>query len=185
MDNLHDNHSAQRIIATMNFDPLFEDLEARFSASESIVDAGFSIADLSGVTSIELVLNNLLRQTLVAPLLGRGFIAGIDSEAPNWVGVPMSAIRSMSFGSLQSFSLPALKFSDANFEEHIQQLPLPAECNFRTMNHDDGLVSATLLDVDFGLLFLQPKQGQILRSVPLVQVTQLRIWAVDNLSKDF
>jgi hypothetical protein len=61
---------------------------------------------------------------------------------------------------------------------------LPAKCDFRTKNSDDGLVSATLLDADFGLLFLQFQYGQIMTSVPLVQLTQLRIWAVDNSSTD-
>ena len=167
----------------MNFDPLFEDLEARFSAAESLSDKGPSIADLEGVTSIKVVLQNALRQTLIAPILGRGFVGGLDAEGPNWVGLPLKSIRSMSFSYEPDSGLPRLRFSKAGFEEHLQQLPLPARCSFRTLNSDDGLVTATLLDVDYGLLFLQFDQEQMMSPVPLVQVTQLRIWAVDNSGK--
>jgi hypothetical protein len=184
VDNSLDDFLGSQIIPSMNFDPLFEDLEARFSASEAIVDNGFSMADLSAVTSIELLLQSSVRQTLIAPVLGQGFVGGLDSTAPNWVGVPMTAIRSMTFGYDPSLNLPNLIFSVSHFEDHLQQLPLPAKCNFRTLNPDDGLVDAILLDVDFGLLFLQLGLGQLVRPVPLVQVTQLRIWVVDNLSKD-
>jgi len=168
----------------MNFDPLFEDLEARFSANEASVEEGFSVADLERVTSIALVLHNSIRQMLIAPVLGHGFVSGVDPDSPNWVGLPMEAIRSLVFNVDPTPGLPTMQFSEGQFLEHIQQLPLPAKCDFRTKNSDDGLVSATLLDADFGLLFLQFQYGQIMTSVPLVQLTQLRIWAVDNSSTD-
>ncbi len=169
----------------MNFDPLFEDLEARFMASEGNTDVGFSIDTIAQATSIELHLRTGQRQTLIAPVLGQGFAAGVPTDTPNWLVVPAGAIRSIGFEFVATFGLPTLQFSEANFQEHLRQLPFPVTCNFRTINPDEGLVHSTLLGVDHGLVFMQPKNAQFCRAVPLDQVTSLQIWAVDNLSKDF
>ena len=168
----------------MNFDPLFEDLEARFSASEAIANQGFSLAELAQATSIELVLQNGSRQTLIAPVLGQSFVAGVNPDSPNWLVVPLKAIRSMGFVFDSTPSLPALQISQALLHEHLELLPLPAKCNFRTLSPDEGLIHATLLGIAQGLLFLQLADSPNLRAVALEQVTQLQIWAVDNLSED-
>lgn len=168
----------------MNFDPLFEDLEALFSANGSGPGEGFSIEGLAQATSIELVLHNGQRKALIAPVLGRGFVAGVVPDSANWVAIPLEAIRSMGFGFNQTHNLPTLQFSEANLQQQLMQLPMPATCSFLTQNPDHGLVFATLLGVDYGLLFLQRNGSQALQAMPLAQVTQLRISAVDNFSKD-
>ena len=169
----------------MNFDPLFEDLEARFIASEGNIDVSFSTTTIAQATSIELLLRTGQRQTLIAPVLGQGFAAGVPTDTPNWLIVPAGAIRSISFGFAATFGLPTLQFSEANFQEHLGQLPFPVTCNFRTLNPDEGLVHSTLLGAAHGLVFMQPSNAQSVRAVPVEQVTYMQIWAVDNLSKDF
>ena len=168
----------------MNFDPLFEDLEARFIAAEGHTNDGFSTAEISHATSIELLLRTGQRQTLIAPVLGQGFAAGVPTDTPNWLIVPAGAIRSISFGFTATVSLPTLQFSETNFLEHLGQLSFPAKCNFRTLSTDEGLVHSTLLGVAHGLVFMQLEKAQLLRAVPLEQLTGLQIWAVDNSSKD-
>ena len=169
----------------MDFDPLFEDLEARFVASEGSIDVGFSTATIAQATAIELLLQTGQRQTLIAPVLGQGFVAGVRPDSPNWLVVPAVAIRSIEFEFAATFGLPTLQFSEATFQEHLGQLPFPAKCNFRTLSPDEGLVHSTLLGVAHGLVFTLQDKMQLFRAVPLEQVTWLQIWAVDNLSKDF
>lgn len=169
----------------MNFDPLFEDLEARFIASQGNTNDCFSTAEIAHATSIELLLATGERQALIAPVLGQGFAAGVDPDSPNWLVVPTGAIQRISFGFDATLGLPVLQFSEANFLEHLGQLPFPARCNFRTRSTDEGLVHSTLLGVAHGLVFMQRDNGQALRAIPSEQVTSMKIWAVDNLSKDF
>lgn len=169
----------------MNFDPLFEDLEAFFSAEESGPREGFSIEGLVQATSIELVLQNGQRQTLIAPVLGQGFVGGVVPDSANWLAMPLEAIRSMGFGFDQTLDLPTLQFSEANLQKYLKQLPMPAACSFLTQNSDEGLVFSTLLGVDYGFLFMQRTGSPVLQAMPLAQVTQLRISAVDNFSKEF
>ncbi|MEY3889654.1 MAG: hypothetical protein RLZZ90_300 [Actinomycetota bacterium] len=168
----------------MNFDPLFEDLEARFIAAESNTNDGFSTGAIHRATSIELLLLTGQRQTLISPVLGQGFAAGVHPVSPNWLVVPAGAIRSIGFEFETNFGLPTLQFSEANFQEHLGQLPFPAKCNFRTLNPDEGLMHSTLLGVSQGLVFMHRDDGQSFRAIPLEQVTCLQIWAVDNLSRD-
>jgi hypothetical protein len=169
----------------MDFDPLFEDLEARFIASEASIDVGFSTATSAQATSIELLLRTGQRQTLVAPVLGQGFAAGFHPDSPNWLVVPAVAIRSIEFEFAATLGLPTLQFSEATFQEHLGHLPFPAKCNFRTLSPDEGLVHSTLLGVAHGFIFMLQDNAQLFRAVPLEQVACLQIWAVDNLSKDF
>lgn len=169
----------------MNFDPLFEDLEALFCASATATGEGFSLDGLTDATSIELVLHNGQRQTIVAPLLGQGFVAGVHPEAPNWVALPLASIRSLGFGFEGPSVLPALQFSEAQLQEHLQQLQLPAQCCYFTQNPDEGLANGMLLGVARGLMFVQLQGTSALRAIPLIQVAQLKILAVDNSGKDF
>lgn len=154
-------------------------------AYQGNANGGFSTAEIAHATSIELLLATGQRQALIAPVLGQGFAAGVNPDSPNWLVVPTGAIRRISFGFDATLGLPALQFSEANFLEHLGQLPFPARCNFRTRNTDEGLVQSTLRGVAHGFVFMQLDHAQPLRAIPIEQVTSLQIWAVDNLSKDF
>lgn len=168
----------------MDFDPLFEDLEARFTAEEAASTEGFSIGALLPATVVELQLQGGHKESLVAPVLGLGFVAGLHPGDHAWNVVPFSVIRSLEFHSDAPEGLPILKVQNLNLAAHLEQVPLPAKCSFRISNSDDGPTLATLVGVAQELLFVQLPGAATLRGVPVNQISSLRLWLVDNLSEE-
>lgn len=169
----------------MDFDPLFEDLEARFDAEANAANQGFSLDSLEGATSVRLHLTDGQRQSLIAPMLGLGFVAGIQPDDRAWTLVPLGAIHSLDFDFTAALTLPILKIQKLQISEHLEQLQFPARCSFRTFNPDVGQTQATVLGVGQELLFVQILGAATLLAIPLVRLSQLQIWPVDNSSKDF
>ena len=169
----------------MDFDPLFEDLEARFDAEAKSANQVFSSKILEGATSLRLHLADGQRQSLIAPILGLGFVAGIQPDDRAWTVVPLDAILSLDFEFAEAPGLPTLQIQRLRMSEHLEQLQFPARGSFRTFIPDDGQTQATLIGVTHELLFVQILGAAALKAIPLIKILHLEIWPVDNSSKDF
>lgn len=164
----------------MDFDPLFEDLEARFTASQKSTEFSFSLKVIEPATRLEVVLTDSQRIQLIAPVLGQDFAAGLHPAAPIWNIVPLRAIRHLDFVFDDQSSLPGVQFQKFSLIQYLELLPLPTQCTFRLTGQDSSLTETTLVGVGHDLLFIQSQHQDSLTGIPVAQLLQLSMGPVHN-----
>lgn len=169
----------------MDFDPLFEDLEARFIASKTPSDLAFSLDVFRLATTLQVLTIGSQRLTLFAPVLGQDFAAGLQPEAPIWHILPMQAIKSLAFKVEENSKLPSLQIEEFSLMQYLERLPLPAKCNLRLIGADSPVIESTLAGVGQGLLFLQRSHRDSVEAIPLGGFAQLSISPVYNSHTNF
>ena len=164
----------------MDFDPLFEDLEARFFASQNSSEFAFSLELIKSTTSLQVLTIDGQRLTLLAPVLGQGFAAGLQSEAAIWMILPMPAIKNLRFSVDEKSTLPRLSLEEFSLLQYLERLPLPAKCLAKTIGRGSILGESTLVGVGYDLLFLQLSHQDSIAAIPLGSLAQLSMAPVHN-----
>lgn len=167
----------------MSIENLFEDLETQFEAqlwaqrSKAYPANAFSQSNL-----VEIYLQDGSRQTLIAPLLGPDFIAGVTVSEPKWQFIKLSTVIKIFFEDAGVESLPKLKQSDQPIIEFLSRLPLPIEV-FWQANSGGEIRAGLLVDIQNELLLLQISLAMPLIGVPIESIGLLRIESVENFDE--
>jgi hypothetical protein len=164
----------------MDFDPLFEDLEARFMASQKTADFTFSLKIIQQATRLDVLLDDGQRLQLLAPLLGQDFAAGLHPAAAIWNIVPLEAIQNIGFIFDEKSDLPTVQLQKFSLMQYLELLPLPTKCSFRRIGQESSLSETNLIGVGHDLLFIQSQHQDSLTAIPVAQLRQLSIGPVHN-----
>ena len=166
----------------MNIEDIFEDLEARFAAALQNRPRDVYIENIS---ALEVSTVNQIKKDLIAPILGKEFIAGLDSFAPVWHVYPTRALQQIIFHSEADESLPKLRNLGINLEAFLESLPKPCSIRWRINSTENFLHTGQLHSVTRNLLFIYPPDSLRPIAVSIAAIDQLSIESVDNLNGDF
>ncbi len=165
----------------MNFDHLFEDLEAQFEAGLATEQASL------GLSTKKLAQVDLLdgsSRVFVAPVLGFDFIAGLLIGEVAWQLVPFVAFVRLTFLDSESSGLPPLRRLDLGLIGFLERLPRPAHLKWRLLASDQ-IRLGQLIELEGNLLALQVSGSPEVTFHPVAAFQSLEVMAVENLGEDF
>ncbi len=166
----------------MHIEDIFEDLEAQF-------EAGLQKSQRDSFTgntrALEIQTFSLMSKELIAPILGKEFLAGLDSVAPIWHIYPTKVIRKITLHDELDESLPRLRNLSVDLETFLGTLPMPCAIRWRMAGEEDYLTPGTLHSISRNLMFIYVSGSRRPIAVPIAALGQLIIESVDNLNGDF
>lgn len=165
----------------MHIEDLFEDLEAQFSAANAKV---FKPNFYEQARVLEVSLAGNLKRSLIAPILGCDFVAGLDPVSPVWFLHPLQHIRKLRITDSAEPDLPNLRQFEVGLAKFLQSIPQPCSVRWRT-TIDDHLAIGQLHTVTNSLLFIYQAGSTRPVAVPINALELLIIEAVDNLNGSF
>lgn len=166
----------------MHIEDIFEDLEAQFDAALHKSERD-SFTD--NVRALEICTVNQMKKDLIAPILGKEFLAGLDLVSPIWHVYPLRILRNIIFHSEVDESLPKLRNMGVDLETFIGTLPKPCSIRWRVQGANDFLSSGQLHSMSRQLLFIYQTGSPKPIAVPISALEQLSVESVDNLNGDF
>lgn len=166
----------------MHIEDIFEDLEAQFDA-ELQKSSRDTFTD--NVRAIEVCTLNQVKRDLIAPILGDGFLAGLDVISPIWHVYPNKSLRNVVFHSEIDESLPKMRTVDIDLTTFLDSIPTPCSVRWRIHGAIEFLNSGQLHSLSGQFLFIYQVGATRPIAVPIVALEQLVIESVDNLNGDF
>jgi hypothetical protein len=164
----------------MTFENLFEDLEALFEAQLSNAAGG------SGLQTKNLAIIDQLsgqKATLLAPVMGLDFIAGVPLGEDLWRIFQFSGLSRMMFSEAAvgkgSTKLPRLKEVTITMADCLAQLPLPIYLTWRQIGSEEARAGQLVQVVD-SLVAIQVVGATEPGFYPLAGITEVSIRAVEN-----
>ena len=166
----------------VNFENLFEDLEAQFENASSPQKPfmNFDEVNLAIVRS-----KNLSAYELIAPILAQDFVAGLDLFAPTWHIFPFHSVRSIKLERQPADDLPLVRQLNKNLLDFLAATPMPNPAKWRLLGANEQQRSGQIVGVVGSLLGLVDSAERNLVAVPLQSIQQLSIESVDKLNGDF
>ncbi|WP_296632798.1 hypothetical protein [Rhodoluna sp.] len=166
----------------MNFENLFEDLEAQFA------NAHMSNASISNFDSTNLVIvktANSLQRELIAPIIATDFVAGLDLLVPIWHVMPFHAVRNIRFVHELTEDLPKVRQLNKTLVEFLGATPMPNPAKWRVLGAIEHQRAGQIVGLVGNLICLvDPSEGGLV-AVPIQSIQELSIESVDKLNGDF
>ena len=166
----------------MHIEDIFEDLEAQFDAALQNEQRD-TFTD--NARAIEVCTLNQVKRDLIAPIIGDGFLAGLDAISPIWHVYPTKSLRNVVFHSEIDESLPKLRTFDIDLATFLDTIPTPCSVRWRIHGATEYLNSGKLHSMSGQFLFLYQANAMRPIAVPIHALEQLVIESVDNLNGDF
>lgn len=166
----------------MNFQNLFEDLEAQFENSRQRQSAKLNFETTNLVV---IKMSNKLHREVIAPIVAQDFIAGLDLAAPIWHVVPFHAVRTLKFEQELPTDLPKLRQLDKTFAEFLSHTPMPNPAKWRVLGASEHQKTGQLVGLVGNLICLVDSAEGGLITVPIQSIQELSIESVDKLNGDF
>ncbi len=177
----------------MNLDAVFEDLEAKYAAelgarqpsgsdnqdcqkTSAMIDDKLRIVEVQTARGI--------REELIAPLIGKDFIAGMDLYRPIWVVYKTGSLASVEFKLGDQPQLPKIRFSHRGVGAMLDLLPQFGPISWRVaLVRDAALKTGQFIKHSDEFLFVQTEKTEV--AVPIAGLEVLRFESVDNFGGDF
>ena len=154
----------------MNLETLFEDIESTVLIDNSSRNS--QRQKLKSSNRIQIRTTDSSVFSVVAPVVGADFFAGLEEQLGNWVCVSFSKCGQTVFSEVVDSELPKLRFQDVKLEDFIMLNHQPVAVAFKTAN---GVVEKALVaDVQFGHLWLGD-QNSSLKAMSLESLEWLQI----------
>ncbi|MEO0026693.1 MAG: hypothetical protein RL716_24 [Actinomycetota bacterium] len=177
----------------MNLDAVFEDLEAKYAAQLSAQPPAASDSQRcqknaatvdAEVRVVEVLTARGIREELIAPLLGKDFIAGMDLFRPVWVVYKTASLASVEFKVGDQPELPKIRFSNRPLDAMLDLLPKFGPISWRlALVRDAALHAGQFIKHSDELLFVQTETTEL--ALPIEGLEVLRVESVDNFGGDF
>lgn len=100
----------------MNFETLFEDIEANLEVADW---RPLAKPELNDFNQLKLEIFDSTTYQLVAPIVGADFFAGLDENSACWFCVAFSNVRRATFAIGSAEDLPKLRRQDVSLEQFI------------------------------------------------------------------
>lgn len=166
----------------MHIEDIFEDLEAQFDAASQ---KGMRDSFTHNIRALEIQSTNYVTKELIAPIIGKEFLAGLDSLSPIWHIYPNRSVRKIVLHTEADESLPKLRNLALDIETFLKTIPMPCAIRWRLSANDDPINQGSLHSVSQNLMFIYTAGAPRPIAVPIAAVGQLSIESVDNLNGDF
>lgn len=166
----------------MNFENLFEDLEAHF---ENFSSAKKSLINIQDINLVRVRTKNSVQCNLIAPILAVDFVAGLDIISPTWHFFPLHAVRHIEFEKESVSDLPKLRRLNINLMDFLLSTPVPSPAKWRLLGALEHQKSGQLAGLTESLIFLVDSNDRMLLAAPWQSIQQLSIESVDKLNGDF
>jgi hypothetical protein len=163
----------------VNFDHIFEDLEAEF---ESTRTRGEAPSPLLRCNSLRVYSAHVMPETLVAPIIGSDFVGGLGEEFDTWSLYPVSQILEIVPHTLGDIEMPRLRNFDRSLLELLDSFAKPIEivCYLPSMAAAPN--RGMLIGVDCGFLVVASARGTV--AIASGSVAKISVGVVDNLSEE-
>jgi len=169
----------------MSLENFFEDLETQFDAKLGAQNNSARPASaVNDCNLVEINLENGSNLTLVAPVLGFDFIAGVSLVEPKWQFIKLSTVIKIFFEYAGSADLPKLRQIDQSIIDFLNRIPLPAQI-FWQVNLGNEPRGGLLIDIHNQVLMLQLSMAVPLVGVPIDRILSIQIETVENFDELF
>ena len=166
----------------MNFENLFEDLEAQFENAKSEQKSLMNFDDANFV--IVKTKSGILCE-LIAPIIAIDFVAGLDLLSPTWHVFPFHSVRAIQLEQEATDELPKLRQLSKNLLEFLTATPMPNPAKWRLLGANELQKTGQMAGLHGSLLGLVDAAERAVIAVPLQSIQQLSIESVDKLNGDF
>lgn len=139
----------------MTLEALFEDLEASLERSCPITAAQIT----AKANHLSVIARNQMRFSLVAPILAKDFVVGLDEQTADWLCILKSQIAELRFSSEADASLPTTRTRSLTLEQFLGEMPMPISIALKTVQ--PAIRFAAIAAVGDGLLFLRTRSEQV------------------------
>lgn len=157
----------------MDFDEVFDDLEAQFESIGNHKEGLSNISSFSQCRFVEITTLQNTRMRVLAPILGSNFVAGIDENLPNWIIWPLNRIVELRFEESSDLQYPILRKREISLADFIKQLPNPCDL---LLEINEQTTQELFRGSTSELIFLQARES--VRAVPVAAITKMVV--VDN-----
>lgn len=164
----------------MNFDHIFEDLEAQFESGRA---SSPSPARLSGCISLRVTPVIGSPEELFAPIIGSDFVGGLSANFTAWNLFPNSQVVELMPQYSGDLELPRLKEVDRDIKDLISGFAKPTEMVWHSRNDFGAPRRGMLVGFECGFLIIETPRGIV--AITAKSVTKFSLGIVDNLSEAF
>jgi hypothetical protein len=152
----------------MTLEALFEDLEASLERSCPITANQIT----AKANHVAVIARNQMRFSLVAPIVGKDFVVGLDEQTADWLCILKSQIAELRFSSDADASLPTTRTRALKLEQFLGDMPMPISVSLKTAQ--PAVRFAAIVAIGDGLLFLRARNEQVV-AIGIDSIEFLRI----------
>ncbi len=163
----------------MNFDHIFEDLEAEFESSRA---RGAASSRFSRCNCLRVYPAQGTPETLFAPLVGSDFVGGLGEEFAAWSLYPISQILEIVPQNDGDLELPRLRNFDRSLLDLFESFAKPVEIVWYPQAHLAAPNRGMLADIECGFLIVESARGTV--AIAPRSVSKFSVAVVDNLSEE-
>ena len=163
----------------MNFDHIFEDLEAEFESTRA---RGTASSVLSRCNCLRVYPLQGTPEILFAPIIGSDFVGGLSEEFAAWSLYPVSQILELVPQNDGDLELPRLRNFDRSLLDLFDSFAKPVEIVWYPQAKLTAPNRGMLADIDCGFLIVESARGTV--AVAPGSVSKFSVAVVDNLSEE-
>lgn len=163
----------------MNFDHIFEDLEAEFESSRA---RGAASSLLSRCNCLRVYPSQGAPEILFAPIIGSDFVGGLGEEFAAWSLYPISQILEIVPQTDGDLELPRLRNFDRSLVDLFDSFAKPVEIVWYPQAKLAAPNRGMLADIDCGFLIVESARGTV--ALAPGSVSKFSVAVVDNLSEE-
>lgn len=163
----------------MNFDHIFEDLEAEFESKRA---RGSSSSLLSRCNCLQVFPPQGNPEILFAPIIGSDFVGGLVKEFAAWSLYPISQILEIVPQNDGDLELPRLRNFDRSLLDLFDSFAKPVELVWYPQAKLAAPNRGMLAEIDCGFLIIESARGTV--AVAPGSVSKFSLAVVDNLSEE-
>jgi hypothetical protein len=152
----------------MTLEALFEDLDASLERSCPITANQIT----AKANHLAVIARNQMRFSLVAPIVAKDFVAGLDEQTADWLCILKSQIAELRFSSDADASLPTTRTRALKLEQFLGDMPMPISVSLKTAQ--PAVRFAAIVAIGDGLLFLRARNEQVV-AIGIDSIEFLRI----------
>lgn len=163
----------------MNFDHIFEDLEAEFESTRA---RGAASSRFSRCNCLRVYPAQGTPETLFAPLVGSDFVGGLGEEFAAWSLYPISQILEIVPQNDGDLELPRLRNFDRSLLDLFESFAKPVEIVWYPQANLAVPNRGMLADIECGFLIVESARGTV--AIAPRSVSKFSVAVVDNLSEE-
>lgn len=163
----------------MNFDHIFEDLEAEFESTRA---RGAASSLLARCNCLRVYPSQGTPETLLAPLVGSDFVGGLGEEFAAWSLYPISQMLEIVPQNDGDLELPRLRNFDRSLLDLFESFAKPVEIVWYPQANLAAPNRGMLADIECGFLIVESARGTV--AIAPGSVSKFSVAVVDNLSEE-
>ena len=169
-------------IRDMNIEHFLEDLEAQFVNEFSPQKEIFTYSEMN---QVHLISSDESAHRLIAPIIARDFVAGLDLVSPTWHIFPFHSVRLIRFEKNNASDMPKIREFNKSFFDFLLLTQTPSPAKLKLAGEASMQKSGQLTGLMNELIIFVDAFAKNVIAVPLQSIQQLSIESVDKLNGDF